>query len=222
MFDDLTQDNFGMIYDPLKMNQINVILEKIAKYHALSMVIADSEKRDLVTQYVASFQPDQMRMIFGVMIDHAKNLAISAQSWPKMEKIGAKVEKSIEKIFNNFTEVYADPPTRIFSVLNHGDFHIRNMMFKKDEEGSIAEVKFLDFQIPLYRSPGFDLVYMMNAIASKDVRDHKPEVIRKYHSYLAQSLEIYGFKGRVPTLFDVNMEVLHMSSFGTWEREDKY
>lgn len=215
IFDDLTQQHFEMVYDPLRMDQIEIVVEKIARYHALSMVIAESDQKAVIPDGTGPFfEPEMLRAMFDGFVRIAKDLAIEAKNWPGMQVIGAKLEGSIERVFTNFAKIYAKAPPGTFNVLNHGDFHLRNLMFTKDDEGSITNVKFLDFQVPLYRSAGFDLVYMLNAMAAADVRARKPEFLRMYHGHLVESLEKYGFSGRIPTLFDVNVEVLHMAPFG--------
>lgn len=44
IFDDLTQQNYGMVYDSLDVERIQLIVDKIAKYHALSKVLAEKVK----------------------------------------------------------------------------------------------------------------------------------------------------------------------------------
>lgn len=48
VFDDLTQDNYEMIDQPLNFDEIQLVIEKLAKFHALSLVLEErvSLKRD--------------------------------------------------------------------------------------------------------------------------------------------------------------------------------
>lgn len=41
MFDDLTQGNFQMVYDLLNVKDIQLVSDRIAKYHALSMILIE-------------------------------------------------------------------------------------------------------------------------------------------------------------------------------------
>lgn len=214
VFNDLTQNNFQMIHQPLDMEQIRVVVEKIAKYHALSMVIAESDQSKVVTQFRKGFNMESMRPIMMSLMGQAKNLGKEMQTWPGFESIGVHIECSMDKHFDNFTAAYKTPSKCGFNVLNHGDFHIRNMMFRKDDQDVIRDVSFLDFQIPLYLTPGFDIVFMIGAMGNRDVRMRKPEVIKMYHRELVKGLEVYGCTGTVPTLIDVNKEILQVAPFG--------
>lgn len=217
IFDDLTQSNYQMHYTPLTMDQMGLVIEKLAKYHALSMVIAESDESSLVTDFGCCFKPDRFRAIFEQMMQRAVELSASVRTWPGMEEIGEKVEASIEKLFKGFSECYVGSPTTSpteFNVLSHGDFHVRNLMFRKDDLGTIEDVVFLDFQVPMYLSPAMDLIYAKNAMAGTDARKRRSEVYRMYHRNLAKSLELYGFKGRIPSAVDVNIEVLRMAVYG--------
>ena len=217
VFDDLTQYNYAMQYEVLKLNEIDVILEKIAKYHALSMVLASSDKSELVKCYQGGFNANEMRGLLNSLMDQAKIMGTAVKSWPGMEKIGAKLESSMDKLFTNYAACYGLPSKLGFNVLNHGDFHIRNMMFTKDDQGSIQKVCFLDFQIPLYQSGGFDLVYMLNAMGDKMVREHKMELIKKYYDLFAKDLKRYGYSGKVPSVLDVHADMLYMAPFGEYK-----
>lgn len=215
VFDDLTQHNYGMVYEPLTFDTLEVILEKIAKFHALSMVLAESdEQKELVINHRNTTDREKFRAMFASITRNVKSLAEAIKLWPGFEAIGEKVDKSQGNLLDRYIDCYSRQSTRGFNVLNHGDFHIRNMMFRKNEKGTPNEVMFLDFQFPLYLSPGFDLVYMLNAIGAGDVRDRRDEVIKWYHSLLVQNLKLYGFAGEVPTVVDIRIELLHMCHMG--------
>lgn len=215
MFDDLTQLDFGMVYEPLCMDTIGVVLEKIAKYHALSMVIDQSDNSKTVSQFVGSFDGEVMRPLFQSMMTQSQKLGKAVSSWPGLEQVGVKIENNTDKYFENFAAFYRSADVNSWKVLNHGDFHIRNMMFRKNEIGVVNDVTFLDFQVTLYVSPGFDLAYMMNMIGNRDVRvERRSEVIKMYHEHLVKSLALYGFTGKVPSLIDVNVEMIKIAPFG--------
>lgn len=100
-----------------------------------------------------------------------------------------------------------------FNVLNHGDFHIRNMMFREDS-GKEREVLFLDFQAPSLNSPSSDLNTMLQLTGDFEVRERKEEILHRYQRQLTESLLAYGFKGRLPTAIDVQVEMIKSSDIG--------
>lgn len=57
IFDDLTQQNYQMVYDPLNVERIQILVDAIAKYHALSLIIGDkvSGTRDVMNGQIYQF-----------------------------------------------------------------------------------------------------------------------------------------------------------------------
>lgn len=214
VFEDLTQNNFEMVYEMLSFADLQLILERIAKFHALSMVMAESDESCLVTKQSGFFTADQLRPIFTSTIQESKRFGQAIQKWPGMQGIGEKIEKSADKLFINYAESYRWKSASSYQVLNHGDFYIRNMMFQRDDKGTLKDVTFLDYQIPLYGSPGYDLIYMFNMIGGREVRERKFEVLKKYHTILVENLNKFGFKGTLPSAIDVHVAVLQLAAFG--------
>lgn len=216
VFEDLTQENFNMHYLPLKMDSLKIVINKIAKYHAISMVVANSDRKDLVNGYQNIFDAEKMRNVFSSMIEQGKTLGGKVKEWPNMKKIGVKIETHMEQLFKQFADSYKRQNTWGFNVLNHGDFHIRNMMFKKDDQGNITDVTFLDYQIPTYHSPGFDLAYMLNCIADGEIRMKRFEMLKCYHSELVKYLTKFEFDGHVPSIIDVHVALMNVAAFGKY------
>ena len=210
VFDDVTQQGFTTKHEPLSFDKLQPIVEKIAKFHALSVVLAaDPDKQDVVTQYLPVFEAEKLRPLFDPTMKQSVSLAKAVESWPGMEEIGRKLGGCLEKMYLNFMACYQKIDKLDYtSVLNHGDFHIRNLMFSEDD------VLFLDFQMPSYRAPAFDLVYMLNAMGDKEVRDRRNDFLKLYHRNLVQCLKRFGFQGQVPSLIDIHTEVLNMAPFG--------
>lgn len=48
VFDDLKMLNYEMVYDGLDCEDIQVMIDKIAKYHALSMILLDKVRSDIL------------------------------------------------------------------------------------------------------------------------------------------------------------------------------
>lgn len=143
-----------------------------------------------------------------------KSLGSAVKLWPGFEHIGEKLEDPLmaDKIVDDMIETLTTEKSCGFNVLNHGDFHIRNLMFKEGAKG--REVLFLDFQIPMFNSPGFDLNSMFSGCGDYEARERKEEVLYMYHQILVKSLTRYGFKGKIPTAIDVQVEMLRTSSLG--------
>lgn len=204
IFDDLTQQNYKMAYKPLNYYSVIPVAEKLAKFHALSMRLAETDQQDVVTQFTASFNRKGLEPMCKAFTRTLGSLAEVVKTWSGCELIGAKIEHVADKLFENFlTCVNTKSPW--INVLNHGDFHYRNLMFRKED--SI----FLDFQLPVYHSPGYDLVYLLCVMGDPEVRDNRDELVKLYSSYLAANLKVYGYSGKVPSVVDIRIELLRMT-----------
>ncbi|CAD7093760.1 unnamed protein product [Hermetia illucens] len=90
-----------------------------------------------------------------------------------------------------------------YSVLNHGDFHVRNMMFKKNIFNAVAEIALVDFQIPHWGSPAYDLVYMA-ALLPYEFREI---AFRHYFNIFIDVLVKTGYEGELPTYEQLQQEI---------------
>jgi thiamine kinase-like enzyme len=76
---------------------------------------------------------------------HNINLFIDeVRTWEGYEVITEKMEAMVEKFEELGNKIYeTGKGTFGLNVLNHGDFHFNNMLFKKDSDGKIADVLFV-------------------------------------------------------------------------------
>jgi agmatine/peptidylarginine deiminase len=119
-----------------------------------------------------------------------------------------------EKMLSSFV-IPAKPMKCGFRVLNHGDDWLNNMMFKVDDDGNSVAVKLVDFQFTFWGSPIGDLYYFLFTSVRDDVKiDQFDEFIEHYHSKLREFLEELGFDGHIPTLSELQVELLEMRQFG--------
>lgn len=55
------------------------------------------------------------------------------RSWPDNDLVVKKFTQKKEKLVRQLKNVYAGKNDNIYSVLNHNDFHFKNILFKYDE-----------------------------------------------------------------------------------------
>lgn len=80
------------------------------------------------------------------MKNNMELFAEEVKSWEGFEMIAEKVEGLIEKFEEKGDKVYrANASGDGYNVLNHGDFHFNNMVFKKDADGKLSDVLFVSF-----------------------------------------------------------------------------
>jgi thiamine kinase-like enzyme len=78
------------------------------------------------------------------MINNVNLFIDEIKTWEGFEMIAEKMEVFVGKFETRGEKVYtANGSSEGFNVLNHGDFHINNMVFKKDSDGKLSDVLFV-------------------------------------------------------------------------------
>lgn len=204
-------DNYEVVYDPLDFDNIGLIVEKIAKYHALSLVLIDRGHTE-VKDYRMVFT-EEMKQMFAPMSRVMLQLVDDMKTWPGYEEIGDKIEKFVPTMVDKMFKLMTKDVSHYFNVLNHGDFHIRNLMFKRSADGKLSDVIFLDFQMPNYNVPCYDFFGLMTSMCTEEVRKREDEVIKMYHRFLSSNLKAFGFKADIPTVIDIHVALLRMIEY---------
>lgn len=202
-------ENYEVVYDPLNVEKLELVIEKIAKYHALSKVLVQNGMEEITT-FKMEFN-EGMKAIFAPMLNLLASLAKVIQTWEGYKEIGDKLEAFVPHMFEASLKGMLRDNSAEFRVLNHGDFHLRNMMFKRSAEGELNEVLFLDFQMPQFNIPVFDLIGLINAMGDFGVRENQEEVLKLYHKKLVASLRLYGYTGDLPAFVDILIGMLRVS-----------
>lgn len=152
-----------------------------------------------------------------------------AKEWDGFEKFVPKLEtfktQYISKALKTYTTNRSDFG---YNVLNHADFHLKNLLFKKNTDGAIEDFYFvnswcwlnltihlrfhtfqIDYQISIYATPAIDLIYALYYFVSSDNRQqHRDELIAVYHKQFVDSLKKFGYLKASPSLIDLKVELL--------------
>lgn len=91
-------------------------------------------------------------------------------------------------------------PNQYYSLC-HGDFHLRNMMFKHSQtDGSLEDCHLVDFQISNLTPISIDIIYSIYMLmGSEDRKNNYKELIDFYFKAFIDTLKIIGYKGELPT-----------------------
>ncbi|XP_011705469.1 PREDICTED: uncharacterized protein LOC105460672, partial [Wasmannia auropunctata] len=101
-----------------------------------------------------------------------------------------------------------------FNVINHGDFHLKNMMFKYDNDGNPTDQIFVDFQSCVYTSPALDLLYFLNSSVSFDVIENKRDfLLNEYLGTLSMTMKQLNCKTQPPTMKELKDTIKRRASF---------
>lgn len=115
--------------------------------------------------------------------------------------------RAIPKVIEDYTSAIKG-----FRVLNHGDFFTKNIFFKY-KGNDLTDVLFVDFQNAVIGTPLIDLFYFLTtSVAVSVLASSRDELIYAYHESLTTMLESFGFKGQIPTLNELQVEMLKRSS----------
>ncbi|XP_054726297.1 uncharacterized protein LOC129236115 [Anastrepha obliqua] len=92
-------------------------------------------------------------------------------------------------------------------VLNHGDFHAKNIMVQ-NVDGKLKDLMLLDYQISIFGSPAIDLHYAFIMMFSPEMRREQfDELLYYYITNLQETLRKAEYKGRIPTNVEFRQEL---------------
>lgn len=123
------------------------------------------------------------------------------------------VEK-LENILKNFFELgkkHAEPNKvgEGYNVLNHGDFHVKNLMFKNINHPTQAELMLIDFQMVFYGSPAYDFYYSIYCMGKSEYRqDFIDDLITHYYESFSKNLKKMNYKEKIPSFKDFQEDLV--------------
>ncbi|CAD7093739.1 unnamed protein product, partial [Hermetia illucens] len=168
-----------------------LVFSKLGQYHAATFILAAQGHKGLNRKGGIFNIGDMDNMnFFRDGISYFKELV---ESLPGLEEASEKLQKiSFHKIAKKCKQTVNAPGS--FDVLNHGDYHIKNMMFKDKNGMDVSEVILVDFQLCHWGSPAFDLAYI-SAVLPSAIRARS---YRHYFDTFIDVLEKSDYKGSLP------------------------
>ncbi|XP_049531385.1 uncharacterized protein LOC125948894 [Anopheles darlingi] len=197
-------DDFIKTFDEMKP-----IVKNIAMFHAASIMI-ESNDPHFANEF--SFSVADKFMAFDGMITKGFG---DLKHLSKIESEFAHFEKPLDGFQKSIRDYYVtlfNPPKTVQRVLIHGDFHSKNMLHQVNETGRHTDTILIDYQICNWTTPAIDLYYLLDMIPDQDVKDsHRDELIYLYYQQFSDLLKRLGFLGKIPTLLDLQLELLRCS-----------
>ncbi|XP_020806211.1 uncharacterized protein LOC110182504 isoform X1 [Drosophila serrata] len=248
VFDDLTQYGYKLASRQSGLNEEHcvVILKKLGKFHASSMLLAEKQLSNRnqkwepsVREHFTSGMLDENYIrtnerFITFMTLQCRTLANVVAKWPGYELLAEKLHRHCDDIKENLVMTGRPLPGEI-TVLNHGDLWVNNFMYKYDDDQPTKPIDaiFVDFQNSFFGSPGCDINFFLNSSVQLDVLIHRREfLIQTYYASLRDSLERMH-STFVPSYADIQQEIRARELYGffssyaflpmvTMKKEDSY
>ncbi|CAD7093740.1 unnamed protein product [Hermetia illucens] len=192
VFEDLKELGYFMFPRTIPNEEdTKLIFSKLGQYHAATFKLAAEGHKGLnLKGSIFNMGNMENKNFLQDGITYFKEVL---ETLPEFKEASEKLSKiSFGKIVEKCIQTINAPGS--YEVLNHGDYHIKNMMFKGNNNKDISKVILVDFQICHWGSPAYDLVYM-SAILPPGMR---PGAYRHYFDTFIDVLEKSGYKGSLP------------------------
>ncbi|XP_076285070.1 uncharacterized protein LOC143211359 [Lasioglossum baleicum] len=187
----------------------------LAKFHAASVALCEKEPKQKSKYWKGIFNeehPEDMSAFFNL---GCAALADEIEKWPEL---GKRYADKIRAMANHMYELGIAAIKRRgdeFSVINHGDFWVNNMLFKYDENSKPIDHIFVDFQVCVYTTPAIDLQYFLNTSPSEEVyENHMNDLIVDYLHTLTSTMKQLNCKTPPPTMDDINRCMKERAIYG--------
>ncbi|XP_055641323.1 uncharacterized protein LOC129778453 [Toxorhynchites rutilus septentrionalis] len=216
IFEDLALQGFqnadrkqGLTYKQLEM-----VLEKISKFHAATAFLYSRDEESMCDHNYRNIN-EEIQHLYPLFENGVVSTAEQAAKWPTTSKTIAKKLSKLEKtVIAKGCNVYTRDDTS-FNVLNHGDLWVNNVMFKFDSRKNLIDSILVDYAVGFFGSPAIDLSYLLFTSSCNDVTtDQFDLLLQFYHSQLVDCLMKLGYTKTLPTLLDIQVDMLRKGFVG--------
>lgn len=193
-------------------------IAKLAKWHAMSYKMVNEGDPSLQKFTKNGFNDDKIKEV--PMFKYGfRDFVEMLKKHPEFEPYTSRFEKlasndpisKTQALYNAF--VNGDKAN--LYVLNHGDFHIKNLMFTEKDDGKVDDVLLVDFQLCIWGPAVIDLIYMLYMMMDDESRIHRRnEIIYYYFETLTKTLGQLKFTGDYPKLTDLYKDFITYKDFG--------
>lgn len=126
--DDISPE-FIMSEKPLDFEESLLVFEKIASFHALSFFMG--EDHEPMQQYTSGFISSHLEKTSSFLVQTMMAVGRVIAQWSDQMKVaGEKLQALEPTIFKKLMKLFVKNDLTGYNVLNHGDFHIKNILFR--------------------------------------------------------------------------------------------
>lgn len=133
IFDDLKQIGYTLAnrITGVDDKHVDLLIRKIAKFHACSMVLAQTGSEDFKEFLESPFKDDGLTETF--MFGMYEAFLSEIRNWKGFDTYVEKLEKLQGRLLKQTIEMFSESKFPI-KVLAHGDLWVNNMMFRYNED----------------------------------------------------------------------------------------
>lgn len=145
IFQDIAPQNFVMNRDPVPFPKASLIAKKLGKFHALSYFLKEEQGDQRIETYQEGMFQESNTADWDYMDVYLEVLSKMLPEWdeslkPVADKLTAMKPDFIKRMLNVYKK---QPRGQGINVLNHGDFHIRNLLFRFDDQQNFETIRFV-------------------------------------------------------------------------------
>ncbi|EAT44700.1 AAEL003954-PA [Aedes aegypti] len=182
-------------------------IRNIANFHAASLYL-NQEITDLSTNSVKEMLSEGV--ILTLFTKGFEEFCAVLEKWEGYETIAKKLKTLRSTFKQRLQDVYTPNPKTVgYNVLAHADFSWKNVMHKTNSEGRPVDSMLIDYQCCHWGSPAIDVFSLLDLIIDNRTKTaHRGKILYEYHKQFATVLGKIGFTGKIPTLVDLQIELL--------------
>lgn len=220
IFDDLSAEDFALAnrMERLDVQHVHLALRKLAKIHACGAVLNERDPSLFANKFDHGFYNRHTQAFKPMMCGITAALARYVNSRADLkERYGKKVEGLVDRLMEDTCKAF-QPDDRHFMTFTHGDYWTNNMMYQyPNGQKEPTDQCPLDMQLCVWGHPAIDLHYFFNTSLKEELRlNNQQEFIKYYYDILAETLKALKFKGKLPTLFQFNLEIMSRKFLGMY------
>ncbi|CAD6997577.1 unnamed protein product [Ceratitis capitata] len=217
ILEDLKEQGYEMMRNrhPTE-SEMKAIYRKLAKLHAASYVLGQSEDSEYITQHQNGMCGSELVLEHGIFKNGIGQFIEFLETQQEFQEYARKFQAmkyDILKKSHELFSVYKNGKQNEILVLNHGDFHLRNLMFKFDENSQMQDFILFDFQLCVYAPPVIDLMYSEYIMCSSESRDKYDNFLRAYFEQFNETLRKINYKDKQLTYYGLKMSSLQYRHF---------